>query len=186
MGSVFDAAPNRSSSDSITSSTATRSLAYDSVVPARDESGKPVTHWDGVTKKTNPITGEEVPDESARRPSMHYSNARRAEWPDARFIVGNPPFLGNWRMRGELDSGYAETLRAVYSEVPESADHVMYWWHRAAELVRSGKVRRFGFITTNSLRQTFQRRVITPHLTDPKTPCLTHLRHPGSSMGGFV
>jgi len=146
-------------------------LAYDSVVPARDESGKPVTYWDGVTKKTNPITGEEVPDESARRTVRHYSNARRAEWPDAQFIVGNPPFLGNWRMRGELDSGYAETLRAVYSEVPESADHVMYWWHRAAELVRSGKVRRFGFITTNSLRQTFQRRVVTPHLTDPKTPC---------------
>jgi hypothetical protein len=124
-----------------------------------------------LPKKTNPITGEEVPDESARRTVMHYKNARRANWPDAQFIVGNPPFLGNWRMRGELDSGYAETLRAVYSEVPESADHVMYWWHRAAELVRSGKVRRFGLITTNSLRQTFQRRVVTPHLTDPKTPC---------------
>jgi len=46
----------------------------------------------------------------------------------------------------------------------------MYWWHRAAELVRSGKVRRFGFITTNSLRQTFQRRVIVPHLTDTEHP----------------
>jgi hypothetical protein len=146
-------------------------LAYDAVVPERDEDGNPVTRWDGITKKTNPITGEEVPDESARRTVMRYTNARRAEWPDAQFIVGNPPFLGNWRMRGELDSGYAETLRAVYSEVPETAEHVMYWWHRAAELVRSGKVRRFGFITTKSLRQTFQRRVVTPHLTDPKTPC---------------
>ena len=73
-------------------------------------------------------------------------------------------------MRGELGDGYTETLRAVYGEVPETADYVMYWWHRAAELVRSGKARRFGFITTNSLRQTFQRRVIVPHLTDTEHP----------------
>jgi hypothetical protein len=46
----------------------------------------------------------------------------------------------------------------------------MYWWHRAAERVRSGETRRFGFITTNSLRQTLQRRVIAPHLSDSSTP----------------
>jgi len=84
--------------------------------------------------------------------------------------VGNPPFLGNWRMRGELGDGYTETLRSVYSEVPETADYVMYWWHRAAERVRAGQTRRFGFITTNSLSQTFQRRVTTPHLTDGSSP----------------
>src|ERR1017187_2410038 len=99
-----------------------------------------------------------------------YVNARRPEGPAADFIIGNPPFLGNWRMRGELGDGYAETLRSVYSEVPETADYVMYWWHRAAERVRAGQTRRFGFITTNSLRQTFQRRVLTPHLTDASNP----------------
>jgi hypothetical protein len=145
-------------------------LAYDRVEPAVDEHGNARTTWDGITKKRHPVTGEEIPDESARRPVLTYVNARRAEWPSAQFIVGNPPFLGNWRMRGELGDGYAETLRSVYSEVPETADYVMYWWHRAAERVRSGQTRRFGFITTNSLRQTFQRRVITPHLTDPTTP----------------
>ena len=58
-------------------------------------------------------------------------------------------------MRRELGDGYAETLRETYPAVPESADFVMYWWHKAAELVRDGKAKRFGFITTNSLRQTF-------------------------------
>jgi len=145
-------------------------LAYDAIVPALDEHGNALTTWDGVTRKEHPVTGEEVPDESARRPVLNYPNARRAEWPAADFIVGNPPFLGNWRMRGELGDGYTETLRSVYSEVPETADYVMYWWHRAAERVRSGQTRRFGFITTNSLSQTFQRRVVTPHLTDPATP----------------
>lgn len=145
-------------------------LAYDAVQPAVDEHGNPLTMWDGITHKRHPVTGEDVPDESARRPVLQYLNPRRAEWPSADFIVGNPPFLGNWRMRGELGQGYAETLRSVYADVPETADYVMYWWHRAAEKVRSGQTRRFGFITTNSLRQTFQRRVTTPHLTDPNTP----------------
>jgi hypothetical protein len=145
-------------------------LAYDKVEPAVDEHGNARTTWDGTTKKRHPVTGEEVPDESARPPVLTYVNARRAEWPSAEFIVGNPPFLGNWRMRGELGDGYAETLRSVYSEVPETADYVMYWWHRAAERVRAGQTRRFGFITTNSLRQTFQRRVLLPHLTDAATP----------------
>ena len=145
-------------------------LAYDHVEPAVDEQGNALTVWDGTTKKKHPVTGEEVPDESARRPVLTYVNARRAAWPTAEFIVGNPPFLGNWRMRGELGDGYTETLRSVYSEVPDTADYVMYWWHRAAERVRAGQTRRFGFITTNSLRQTFQRRVLVPHLTDAATP----------------
>jgi hypothetical protein len=41
----------------------------------------------------------------------------------------------------------------------------MYWWEQAAELTRTGALRRFGFITTNSLRQTFNRRVLERHLT---------------------
>jgi len=40
----------------------------------------------------------------------------------------------------------------------------MYWWEHAARAVRSGTTRRFGFITTNSLRQTFNRRVVEKHL----------------------
>jgi hypothetical protein len=30
----------------------------------------------------------------------------------------------------------------------------MYWWHKAAELVRANMVKRFGLITTNSLPTT--------------------------------
>jgi len=40
----------------------------------------------------------------------------------------------------------------------------MHWWDRAAELTRQAKLRQFGFITTNSLRQTFNRRVIERHM----------------------
>ena len=51
-------------------------------------------------------------------------------------------------------------LRGAWPEMPESADFVMFWWHHAATLVAAGKLQRFGFITTNSLRQTFNRRVV--------------------------
>jgi hypothetical protein len=66
-----------------------------------------------------------------------------------------------------MGDGYVEALRGTYSEVPESADYVMYWWHRAAELVRNGSIRRFGFIATNSLRQAFNRRVLAQHIGVP-------------------
>lgn len=36
--------------------------------------------------------------------------------------------------------------------------------------MRAGAARRFGFITTNSLRQTFNRRVVEQHLNAPKDP----------------
>jgi hypothetical protein len=46
----------------------------------------------------------------------------------------------------------------------------MYWWDRAAELLtRKGTVlRRFGLITTNSISQVFQRRVIEKHVKAKK------------------
>jgi hypothetical protein len=140
-------------------------LAYDKVEPLLDGQGKSVTRWDGRTTKTHPITGKAVPDESAREPVMRYINARKADWPDADFIVGNPPFIGASTMRAALGDGYVDVLRDVWTDVPSSSDFVMYWWHHAAEQVRMGRVRRFGLITTNSSRQIFSRRLIEHHLT---------------------
>lgn len=135
-------------------------LAYDGQEPMRDEAGALVTRWDGVTFKTHPVTGEPVPDDTAQVPQWRYLNARQAEWPQADFIVGNPPFIGASTMRAALGDGYTEALRKAWPLVPESADFVMYWWQRAADTVRAGAARQFGLITTNSLRQTFNRRVV--------------------------
>src|SRR5690606_10835058 len=134
------------------------------------ERGVVVSRWDGETMKTSPVTGEQVPDENARKPLERYLNPRKATWPEADFVVGNPPFIGNKRMRTALGDGYVEALRGAWPEMPESADFVMYWWHHAAQLTRHGTVERFGFITTNSIRQSFNRRVLEPHLADKKLP----------------
>lgn len=135
-------------------------LAYDSTEVVSDASGHPLTRWDGVTTKRHPVTGQLVPDEAAQVQQRRYVNPRQAEWPRADFVVGNPPFIGAGAMRGALGDGYVEALRGVWPQVPESADFVMHWWHRAGQMVRAGESERFGFITTNSLRQTFNRRVV--------------------------
>lgn len=116
--------------------------------------------WDRRTHKTDPVTGREIPDETAVVPLEAFVNPRPAAWPQADFIVGNPPFLGKGKMREDLGDSYTETLREAYPDVPESADFVMYWWHKAAEETLASRTRRFGFITTNSIRQTFNRRVV--------------------------
>ena len=96
-------------------------------------------------------------------PQWAYVNPRQAEWPEVEFIVGNPPFIGNKRMRDALGDGYSQSLRAAWPEVPESADFVLYWWHKAALTVTAGQARQFGLITTNSLTMIFNRRVIELH-----------------------
>jgi hypothetical protein len=97
-----------------------------------------------------------------------YPNARRPEWPTAEFIVGNPPFIGGKDIRARVE--YAEILWTVHPHMNESADFVMYWWDRAAELLtRKGTVlRRFGLVTTNSISQVFQRRVVEKYLKTKK------------------
>ena len=132
---------------------------------ARDEQGKPITRWDGVTMKKSAVTGEDVPDDSAQIPIYTYKNPRPADWPQADFIVGNPPYVGNKRMRTALGGGYVQALRAALSAAPETADYVLYWWNQAAALVAGKRARRFGLITTNSISQTFNRRLVERHLS---------------------
>ncbi len=139
-------------------------LAYDRVEYVTDERGVPVTRWDGKTTKPSPVTGEPVPDEAAQVQVERYVNPRRAEWPQANFVVGNPPFIGTKRMRQALGDGYVDALRACWDDVGDGADFVMFWWHHAAWRARRGWLRRFGFITTNSLWQNFNRRIVELHL----------------------
>lgn len=144
-------------------------ITYDHIETVMDDEDKPVTRWDGITYKASPITGEQIPDESVQVPQYRYLNPRKAEWPKADYIVGNPPFIGAATMRRALGDGYVDAVRKTWPEVPESADFVMHWWHIAAETVRAGQAKRFGFITTNSIKQTFNRRVVQAQL-EAKNP----------------
>jgi hypothetical protein len=140
-------------------------LSYDAVEEVRDEAtGASVTRWDGRTMKRHPVTNELVPDERAQVAQLRYTNPRRADWPEADYIIGNPPFVGARRIRPTLGYDYVEALRQAYKEVPETSDYVMYWWHKAALIVKRGKAKRFGFITTNSIGNSYSRGLIEEHL----------------------
>lgn len=114
-------------------------------------------------------------------------NPRRPDWPQVEFIVGNPPFIGGKDLRGRLGDGYVGALRAAYPQMNESADLVMYWWDRAAELLvaPATTLRRFGFVTTNSITQLFQRRVVERHLNakKPISLLLAIADHPWTKAG---
>ena len=145
-------------------------LTWDKQELLRDENGVPLSRWDGVTMKLHPITGEEIPDPDATVEFYRYVNPRRADWPEAEFVVGNPPFIGGKDMRAELGGGYAEAAWKARPKLPGGADFVMHFWDEAATRLlrkpmkaKTNPLRRFGFITTNSVTQTFSRRVIERH-----------------------
>ena len=138
-------------------------IEYEDRVLELDETGRPVSRWDGETMKDHPVTGRKVPDETARVEVYRYTKPRAAKWPKADFIVGNPPFIGGKDVRDKLGDGYFDALFAT-TDVPESADFVMHWWDKAATALRKQGTRRFGFVTTNSITQVFSRRVIARHL----------------------
>jgi hypothetical protein len=118
---------------------------------ARDDSGRPVTR-EGADGRPVEV--------------YRYDDPRRPEWPEAEFIVGNPPFVAGQNFREEFGNEYAEAVWKVYTDVSGGADYVMFWWDRAADiLLEKGTVLcRFGLVTTNSITQEFSRRVVTAHL----------------------
>ncbi len=153
-------------------------LAHDGAELQRDATGRPLSRWDGQTRRQDALTGDWLPDDSHRRPLERYRQPRPASWPRADFIIGNPPFIGGKDMRQELGDGYAEACWAARHQIPAAADFVMHFWDQAAWEVRNGRVRRFGFITTNSITQNFSRRVIAQHLAPPPaTGPATGTRH---------
>jgi hypothetical protein len=83
------------------------------------------------------------------------------EWPAVDVIIGNPPFLGSKKLRGEFGNIYFDTLQLLYgSRVPARMDLVMYWFERAREQLLNTKVRRVGLLATNSIRQQNNRAIL--------------------------
>lgn len=130
----------------------------------RDASGRPATRLRERRKPEGaPVLFTQGEDE---REVVRLVDPRPTPWPEAHFIIGNPPFIGGKDLRRELGDGYVDALWQVRQGRFRSADLVTAWWDRAAEVLTApnSKLRRFGFITTNSITQTFSRRVLEHHL----------------------
>ena len=80
-------------------------------------------------------------------------NPREAEWPDAEFIIGNPPFLGHNPFRRQLGDEYADALYSVFAgRIPNSSDLCCYWLEKARAQIADGKTKRAGLLATQAIR----------------------------------
>ncbi|HEX3146245.1 MAG TPA: DNA methyltransferase [Pyrinomonadaceae bacterium] len=88
-------------------------------------------------------------------------NPKEPEWPEVDFIVGNPPFLGAHRLRGELGDDYIEALFTIWEgRVPAGADLVTHWFEKARGQIEQGKCKRAGLLATQGIRGGTNREVL--------------------------
>ncbi|TAY73535.1 class I SAM-dependent DNA methyltransferase [Rhizobium ruizarguesonis] len=87
-------------------------------------------------------------------------DGKQPQWPSADVVVGNPPFLGNKKMIGELGEDYTLALRKAWPGVSGGVDLVCYWFAKAWSLIESGKLTRAGLVSTNSIRAGANREVL--------------------------
>ena len=88
------------------------------------------------------------------RDALINADGTETQWPTADVIVGNPPFLGGSKKRGELGDDYFNALAKAYSKqrVPPGADLVCYWFDKARVQIEQGKAKAAGLVATNSIR----------------------------------
>ena len=98
------------------------------------------------------------PDPNLR---VSLTKAVEATWPKASIVIGNPPFLGDKKMRGELGDNYTETLRKVYDgRVAGGADLVTYWFEKARAAIEKQGLGAAGLVATQSVRAGANRKVL--------------------------
>ena len=113
----------------------------------------------GYEFKTNPVL--DTLEHIECRDALLAEGGGEAAWPAADVMVGNPPFLGVSRKRGELGEAYTQALDAVYAtRVPGAADLVCYWFDKARAQMAAGALQRAGLVTTNSIRGGANRKVL--------------------------
>ncbi len=113
----------------------------------------------GYGFKLNPVL--DALDHIECRDAVLGEDGQEAAWPVADAVVGNPPFVGDKKMRGELGDAYTEALRAAYKgRVPGGADLVCYWFEKARGQIDAGKLHRAGLVATNSIRGGANREVL--------------------------
>ena len=97
------------------------------------------------------------------RDALLNADGSEAHWPEADFIVGNPPFLGGKKLRNGLGDAAVDALFAAYKDrVPAQADLVTYWLVKSWEAMRLGRVQRAGLVSTNSIRGGANRKALEP------------------------
>ena len=87
-------------------------------------------------------------------------NPRPAEWPEADFVIGNPPFLGSKLFRKSgLSDDYLKALFQAY-DLPKTIDLCCYWFELAGAQIAHHSTTRAGLLATQGIRGGDNREVL--------------------------
>ncbi len=101
-------------------------------------------------------------DSIEHRDALLNTDGSEAAWPQADVLVGNPPFLGGSKKRGELGDAYFEKLEKVFAKrVPGGADLVCYWFDKARCAIAANTIQAAGLVATQAIRAGSNRVVLT-------------------------
>ncbi|RQQ06292.1 ATP phosphoribosyltransferase regulatory subunit [Burkholderia stagnalis] len=116
---------------------------------------------DALAERAYVDLAKDAPGDSPRRPfhwPLEFPDAFHGDGPGFDAIVGNPPFLGGWRITGVKGTAYREWLVAHISDGRRgSADLVAYFFLRAWMLLRDGGG--FGLLAVNTIAEGDTRQV---------------------------
>ena len=85
---------------------------------------------------------------------IRVGDALKIPWPETDCIIGNPPFLGDRKIRAALGDSYVMWLKEQFGV--GVVDFSAYWFRRAVAHLRPGQ--RAGLVSTNTLRENKHRR----------------------------
>jgi len=86
--------------------------------------------------------------------------AKAASWPEADYIIGNPPFLGSkvFRQNG-LDEATIQAIFGAY-DLPKTSDLCCYWFELARRAIEKKPAVRAGLLATQGIRGGDNRTVL--------------------------
>ncbi len=116
----------------------------DAILAWTDENGKSIAEW--------------------RDGAVCYG---KAPWPEADFIVGNPPFLGRAHLREGLGDSYVDALKKVFgADLPIGSDYCCYWFDHGRRACLRSHHASVGLLATQGIRSGSSRRVLQRIATD--------------------
>lgn len=107
------------------------------------------------------LTEQELPLDNLDK-NIVQADALFTPWPEADAIIGNPPFLGGKRLRGEMSEAYLQKLYGKFPDAGNFLDLCCYWFRMAHDHLKPDG--RAGLVGTNMIRRGENRRLALDYI----------------------
>ena len=112
------------------------------------------THDHLISDERRPILDklEMIENRDAILDQTDKAHPKRAGWPAADFVVGNPPFLGSTDFEASgIEPGYKDAIEQLYN-LKGKSDLCCYWFAHAADDMQQGEKTRYGLLGNTTIR----------------------------------